>query len=646
MNIQKLLIKALNSSFTYILLIIAVLGFLAAYKFFGNVFAIKSLGFVIPITLAAIILLIRYQDKGLGVFKSITNLKEISLLNLFMVTMLLFIISIIILIHFPTRPWAYFIVIALTSGSIFIQILTNRAKWTDYLIIFEIILLSLNLIWGVVLKYPLYFGSTDILQHLFYIETVLETSHIADLQEYVYYPLFHIYNAIAVEITGLDLRTSLFLFMGIAWEVGILFTYLLFKKISSSGKFSLTACLLFAMSPEVIFNGMYAITRSLAFVLILCWSYLILTKDNFKYVFLALITLSALILMHHTTVLLSIPILIMIYISQRIFRGNKPAKSGLTLLPIMTLTIFFLAYLFFVASDFSSSAFARQLLGIFGADTRSDINIAHQSQYYYLFGNIHGSFILFFSLIGIGVSIRQYALGNKHLGFIIIGLPSIFFLLMYFGNLSQLIPNSDILLLWRLPILVSPFIVYMTTYGLNYLMHLGHNLGGLKFKKWLPAFSMVAVVVITFSALITSSVANDVNYVQKSADMGSTYFTNSELKAFSFVRQECNYDSTLYGDYETIRNAYNLNSKTSFEGQIIQGADISYINRGYLILRSSELQKSGGLNFSFNGYEDRNYRYHTTNSEKNILESLSTTDCIYSDGDVQLFIINNTVLIN
>jgi hypothetical protein len=62
-------------------------------------------------------------------------------------------------------PLVYFLLIALFSGVLFLQIISVRPKWTDSLIVRQIIILSLNLIWGATLKYPLYFGDTDLLVH-------------------------------------------------------------------------------------------------------------------------------------------------------------------------------------------------------------------------------------------------------------------------------------------------------------------------------------------------------------------------------------------------------------------------------------------------------------------------------------------------
>jgi uncharacterized membrane protein len=190
----------------------------------------------------------------------------------------------------------------------------------------------------------------------------------------------------------------------------------------------------------------------------------------------------------------------------------------------------------------------------------------------------------------------------------------------------------------------------MIAYGLSYIMRseLYFNQNILKFHVAIPVLTTLVIIMSTFFSAITSSNAADVNYVQKRADIASLYFSNSELAAFSFVKQNCNVDSILYGDYATVRNFYYF--RDFHERRVIMGSDISYIRKGYLLFRFGELKKSGGLDFSPDGSTDYGYRYHilesNSTSQVDIIDSLSVKDRIYSDGDVQLFIINNGVFTN
>ncbi len=67
-----------------------------------------------------------------------------------------------------------------------------------------------------------------------------------------------------IEVTGLSLKNGLFITIGIVWQIGIIFAYLIINKISRSSQFALVSCLLFASSATGMFYGSYAIARSLA----------------------------------------------------------------------------------------------------------------------------------------------------------------------------------------------------------------------------------------------------------------------------------------------------------------------------------------------------------------------------------------------
>jgi hypothetical protein len=703
MNIKSSILKTFALILPYALFLIAGSGFAIAYLLVGPTYAIKSLVYVIPIILAAIISLCKIQEscpncgqqtlrtkdwvcqwcgypllskaykridkkynklqeeKRLCVSPSnsdsegerepemgsapVSHVYRISFIHLFLVTIFLFIISIMILISFPTRPWAYFVIVSFISGSILAQILWKRHIRTDYLIIFEIILLSLDLIWGVSIKYPLYFGDTDILNHLNYINSIVQTGHITEIgTDYQNFPLFHIFNSIGAEFTGLSLKNSLFVFSGISWQVGILFAYLIFKKFSNSRIFSLIACLLLATSQQIIFLGMYAVTRSLGYVFVLCWFYLILGDFDFKRIFLSLVTLSALILTHHTTVLFFIPIIVLAYITQKLFTPNKIGRSRIQLLFLELLIVVFFSYLLYIANSIMGS-FARDWFKqIYSADTVTNIISSRTGQSLDI-NAIFFSFVVFFSLIGIVSALKFHNTFNKHHNIVGIALISLLFLLVYCPGPLDMLPQSQISLLYRFSLLVSPFVIYMVAYGVNHFIFFEQTLSRHIFGSGIskPFFTMGIVVIMTFFSTICGVNGNDNTYLLKTFNHGTQYFSNSELATFSFVINKCNTHMTLYGDYETIRNEYyfkDFNSK-----QIIKDADLSYINQGYLILRSGEIQKSGGLTFSHSGYNGIPgivYRYNPEQSNIDIMRELSNYSCFYSDGDVRVYIINKT----
>jgi hypothetical protein len=637
----------LSSIFPYMLFLVAGGGFSIAYFIVGPAYAYKSLLYVIPIILAAIIILVRRSQID-GRFMPV-NISGFSFVHLFSFTILLFIISIIILISFPTRPLIYFAVVSLISGLIFAQILWKRPESTDYLIIFEIILLSLDLIWGGSIKYPLYFGDTDILRHMSYIDAMIQTGNITNFGAgYGYYPLFHIFNGIGIELTDLSLKNGYFIFSGITWQVGILFAYLIFKKLSNSRTFSLIACLLFATSVHIIFLGMYESSRSLAYVLDLCLLYLIIGRFDVKYVFLLLIAISALILAHHTTVLFFIPVIILVYISQKLFNSDKSGKSNIQWLPIQLLVIAFFSYLLYVASSVLAPFGSGWWNRILTADTSININIISGNIQGLGVNSIYFSFAVFFSIVGIVAALKNNKLVNKHQSVVGIALVSIVFLLFFVTGPFDIFPQSRYLLLYRLQELVSPFIIYMIAFGLIYLMYFGQSLGRYisKSSALMTFFVMGIVVIITFFSTIGGQNGNDNNYISSVSNLGSKYFSNSELTSFSFVKNNCDNDSNLYGDYETIRNEYYF--KDFPQKQMIAEGDISYIDEGYLIFRSGELHKVGFLHFSRTRFNSDDpgviYQYTPEQStpQMNIMSRLSAKYCIYSDGNVQLYMVNQT----
>ena len=89
---------------------------------------------------------------------------------------LFFILSVISLYLSPTRPGYYFLLITVLFCIIFLQIFSDTLN--PKIILFEIDCVLGNIIFGLTLKYPLFFGFTDIISHLYLTKITMLSGHI------------------------------------------------------------------------------------------------------------------------------------------------------------------------------------------------------------------------------------------------------------------------------------------------------------------------------------------------------------------------------------------------------------------------------------------------------------------------------------
>jgi uncharacterized membrane protein len=626
--------------FPYFLILIAGLGISLTIILKRSDLTVFSLIFVVPLLFAAVILLI---NKNISIGELIPYTARIQFSHLFLIGMLVFIISLIMLVSYSDRQVTYFIFIALYSGIVLLQILCRRPNWTDNLIVLEIVLLSLNLIWGVSLKYPLYFADTDSLIHMHFIDTILKTSHVQTYDiSYQYYPVYHILNAIGSEISGLSIRTALFILMGIAWQTTILFSYLIFKKLSHSSRFAAIACLLFASSSQFIFYGSYAIARSLAFVFLIAWLYLITSRGQQKvaYLLLSLVVMVAMIMTHHINVLLVIPMLLLAYFCQILanrFRQDRPFEP----LFIFLFSICCIGYLIWFAPNLSSST----LLGTIKAALETDTSIKGDVTSGYglgvIIGAIYYSWVLILCLLGMRIVFHHLKTSLARSAAGAFATAGFFLLIIYIPGPLDLLPISDILMATRLNLMVSPFIAFLMAYGITYLLSNIRNIQSnfIRVFSW-PALSAGLVILTTFFSSISTGNAQDNDNFLHTATIDTPYFDNSELASFSFLNYQTDTEQPLYSDYQVCRNDYLLdNFAARF---IITGGDLSYIQDGYLALRTGELYRKTALTFSPDGYAVNSFRYSLASfkSEMDTPTNLGSKDRVYTNGSVQVYILH------
>lgn len=650
-------VERIASLLPYIMLVSAAAGLAATILMRRPDLTIFSLVLVVPLVLAATLLLAdrNYSGDYMPVYAGHIRFQHLFLLN---ITVLL--ISLMFLVTQSTRPIAYFVLISISSGLILGQIVCRRPQWTDALILLQIVLLSLDLIWGLTLKYPLYFGDTDILVHMNLIHTIVQTGHVQTYYpDYEQYALYHIFMALGIDITGASIRTTVFILAGLSWQVGIVFAFLLFRHLAKSTRMALVACLLFAASSQVIFYGSYAIPRALAFVLFMGWLYLIVDKAqrDTRYVFLSVVVLAAMIMTHHLNVLYAIPVLFAAYVCQLFVRRFRQEHT-LDLLFVYLLTIGAVSYFLWAASGMTGAAIGAIWTNLIALEEgiKSLSGITNGFGMDVVFGTLYYSFALLLCLLGIRTILKRLQLTDTRITEGAFGLAGFVLLVVYVPGFLYLFPLSDLLLTDRLSLMASPFVALLMAYGVLHLLRARPFAArSLHTHAYSYALPVVLIIIATFFSATSIGNAKDTNYLPQTKNVDSPYFTQSELDSFSFLAHRADSSLTFYTDYATSRDDYSFGIPTAQPYAYTYGAgignetavsnrsiirNISEVRQGYLVLRLAELQRKQSLGFlPPTGTNPVRYPISELEPQLQALSRSPDASEVYSDGDVEIYLV-------
>ena len=276
---------------------------------------------------------------------------------------LLYPISLCILISNESRPFSYFCLISIMVGLIFVGILSVEQKHNGRrgIVLIQIAFLSLNLIFGQTLKLPLYFGATDIFSHMLFVRLIVENGHITPIMGlYQYFPLFHIFDTIGMLLTGMPLKASYFVFNGLAFIISIPIVYLLVSQLTKDARLPLVAVLLYSQSHHVIFNGMYMITRVMAYVLCLLALYLLIRGESKQWLrILAVFLIFPLVLTHQITLVYVFVILALLILIQ-LALYHRAHYISYTYLCLFVVS--FLCYWSYIALTFFETMIGRMIV--------------------------------------------------------------------------------------------------------------------------------------------------------------------------------------------------------------------------------------------------------------------------------------------
>ncbi len=307
----------------YALPILGVLGVLVTLALGLNNLFILSLYAVIPMILAPVVFHKYYSVQAQNV-----NLSD-RLFKFFVISfMAIFAESIILLNMSDIRTYWYYIAITVAALFILLQIVLFEVKSKKLPAVFvQIILLNLNLIWGVTLKYNYFVGRTDTLAHAWYIQNLLQVGHVTDVFGlYAAFPLWHILVAGVYMITGTSapVYTMMFIVSGIIYAVTPLIIFLIVTKLVNSQKIGLIAALLISVQTFFIFDGMYSIARGAVTILMLAVILLLLSGNNNRYKFgMAIMATLAIIMYHTVSIVFVLLILSVLYVLQKFFVKEK-----------------------------------------------------------------------------------------------------------------------------------------------------------------------------------------------------------------------------------------------------------------------------------------------------------------------------------
>jgi len=599
--------------FPHIIIIFLIAGLLLAFAFNRPDFAIRALVIVVPGILSSYLLL-KIYNHNIEINKSV-NMKplfnsKISIL----LYILLYIISIIILLTIPYRPWYYFVIISILNIIIFIQIMSKRINPAG--IIFEIVLVSVNMIYGVTLKYPLFFGGTDIFNHLFYAKVIFLSGHIIprDLDPvYADFPLFHILIAEGTNIIGLEIKNTFFIITAISFIITIPLIYYISNHIIKDTQISLSACILYSSSSEAVYYGQYMVSRVMAFIGFILLVYLIFKKYNpiiFK--ILSQLVIVFLILVHQVSNFQFIAVLFTIYVLEWIINDEKKIKLNSILLYLVS----FLAYLFFIAYNFTEIVISTRTKSTDFEKIIIKESIRPENVWIFLETHIHVSIFLFFALIGIGYFLWK---GKPKYALVYI-LFALVNLIVYIPNPLQTLWQTMTLFRFdRFALIVSPFMALAMGCGVyvfyNYLqkINISRNISLLLLCFLIGGYS--------FTSIIDGENASD-SYIWDNSS--SREFNNVDLSTFNYIETFALNGSSIFSDYfvwryfDAARNfsgSTNINIKY-YDSRLISSPDSIPDYLGYIIYRKEELYKRNVL--QFNSFEYNRYEENITEFEREL----------------------------
>ena len=314
---EKILLYALPS--------LAIAGLILPIFFKQTNLSLLGSYLAIPMILATII----YINKRQNPFKSICISNNLFPVILFFYFICLSISMIFLYIH-EYRPLSYYLIIALMATFILLEILLfDISQKKSILILIQIMILILDILWGVTLNYNYYISRTDPIGHVWLIENLINNGYVTDVfGMYESFPLWHILCACISNISGIfdSAHKVMFFTNGIIYSFLTVTVYLLSLRILKKKKKALISSLFVSLYPSIINYGMASISRSVIPFFEVLLLLLLLNSEDSRKIFLAIVITSSIIIYHTASIPFILLLFMALFVLQKIYNVGKNSK--------------------------------------------------------------------------------------------------------------------------------------------------------------------------------------------------------------------------------------------------------------------------------------------------------------------------------
>lgn len=637
--VRRYLYNHIDRLYILLLFMLPFLGLCLAFYLNRPDLAVRGIVLVVPI-IAALGVLWQFirRDTSFGtppVIRFCGSTQKV-LLVLYSV---LFAFSVLAISFTPYRPLVYFVAITFIAIIILLQLFSE--KMSPAMILIEIALLSLNMIFGVTLKYPLYFGGTDILGHIFLAEVTYLSGHVipSDLDlSYTYFPLFHIFISEAAQITGLTLSTVYFVVTAPIYITVIPILYFLFDKILKNKRLSLLICLLYAMTSIVIYYGPYMITRTMAFVGFVILLYLFYSREHYhslghsmSYEAILMLVVLFLVFIHQV----SLPQILALLLMLLFFEYFTGTGAYLKTRELLLISVLFMGYWIYAAWLFTEEVIKTHIVPKYFKEATIKSSIQPENVACFLQNNIDVTIFLFFALIGIGFILKYH----KKNYIATLALFSLASLVLYVPNPLQILWQTMTLFRFdRFMLLLSPFMAFIMGYGVYATLQY-------PFKKKSSTYLTLIIIVILIGFFAFSSTTNSLNApdcVDLWQNESTRFFGDTDLVTFDFTEKYVPNGERICSDYFVARyfsprEHFQMADALGLKYYSSDVIKIDLINsyKGYVIFRKGEYLKSKQL--PFGSFSESKSFWYSQENYRQLIDSFNALNKIYANRDNNIF---------